>query len=256
MIPVQLAGLAFAFAAAFYLGLREERRLALAAPSSVAHGVSYTGEDPDGLHRPRLFWLNIVLILVVVSAMVSGLAEPALIFMIGTALALAVNYPSPAEQLRRVDAHARAALMMASILFAAGAFTGIMNGTGMLKAMADAATAHIPPGFSSHIPSSLAVLSMPFSLVFDPDSFYFAVMPVIAHAYAGFGGAPVQVAQAALLGQMTTGFPVSPLTPATFLVCGLSGIELGAHQKFSIPFLFAASLVMTAVAVAIQLFPL
>jgi CitMHS family citrate-Mg2+:H+ or citrate-Ca2+:H+ symporter len=42
---------------------------------------------------------------------------------------------------------------------------------------------------------------------------------------------------------------VSPLTPATFLLVGLSGVELGAHQRFSIPLLWATSLVMVAAAV-------
>ena len=56
------------------------------------------------------------------------------------------------------------------------------------------------------------------------------------------GVPPIQVGQAALLGQMTTGFPVSPLTPATFLLVGLTGIELGEHQRFTAPYLFAASL--------------
>ena len=77
----------------------------------------------------------------------------------------------------------------------------------------------------------------------------FSSLPVIAEVAGHYGVAPVKVAQAALLGQMTTGFPVSPLTPATFLVAGLSGIELGAHQRFSIPWLFGASLVMTGSAV-------
>ena len=54
---------------------------------------------------------------------------------------------------------------------------------------------------------------------------------------------------------MTTGFPVSPLTPATFLVVGLCGIELADHQKFSIPFLFGASLLMTVVAVVLGVLP-
>jgi len=62
---------------------------------------------------------------------------------------------------------------------------------------------------------------------------------------------PAEVAQAALLGLHTTGFPVSPLTPATYLVVGLAGVELREHQKFSIPYLFAASVVMTAAALAI-----
>jgi len=156
----------------------------------------------------------------------------------------------------RVDAHARAALLMAGVLLAAGAFTGIMNGTGMLKAMAGAAVALVPPGAGSHIPFGLSLIAMPLSMVFDPDSFYFGVLPVVAHTSQSLGGTAVQTAQAALLGQMTTGFPVSPLTPATFLVAGLSGIELGAHQRFSFPLLYAASLVMVAAALVLGVFPL
>jgi CitMHS family citrate-Mg2+:H+ or citrate-Ca2+:H+ symporter len=55
---------------------------------------------------------------------------------------------------------------------------------------------------------------------------------------------------------MTTGFPVSPLTPASFLVAGLSGVELGAHQRFSIPWLYGASLAMTAAALLLGVFAL
>ena len=64
-----------------------------------------------------------------------------------------------------------------------------------------------------------------------------------------------QIGQAAILGQMTTGFPVSPLTPATFLLVGLTGVELGEHQKFSIPYLFGISVVMTMAAVLFRIFP-
>jgi CitMHS family citrate-Mg2+:H+ or citrate-Ca2+:H+ symporter len=86
---------------------------------------------------------------------------------------------------------------------------------------------------------------MPLSLLFDPDSFYLGALPVIAQVGQSLGVPAIHIGQAALLGQMTTGFPVSPLTPATFLVVGLCGIDLASHQRFTAPYLFAASLVMT-----------
>jgi len=97
---------------------------------------------------------------------------------------------------------------------------------------------------------------MPLSFFFDPDSFYFGVLPVLAEMAGRFGVPRLQIAQAALLGQMTTGFPVSPLTPATFLIVGLAGLELREHQKFSTPFLFAASVLMTFICVLTGVFPL
>ena len=54
----------------------------------------------------------------------------------------------------------------------------------------------------------------------------------------------------------TTGFPVSPLTPATFLVAGLAKLDLADHQKYTFGFLFLASIVMTVTCVVIGIFPL
>jgi CitMHS family citrate-Mg2+:H+ or citrate-Ca2+:H+ symporter len=258
LIPVQLVGIVFIFSVAWWLGRREELRLGLVAGSPVQAPQRTISEADKELRRPKNFWINLVLTLVVLGSMVilGDKLAPAIVFMIGTCLALLINYPDVDMQRRRVDAHARAALLMASILLAAGVFTGIMQGTGMLKAMAQTAVQFVPSGAAKFMPIVLGALSMPLSLLFDPDSFYFGVLPVVAEVGSQLGVQKVQMAQAALLGQMTTGFPVSPLTPATFLVVGLAGIELADHQKFSIPFLFGASVVMTVTCVLIGVFPL
>ena len=247
-------------AVAWWLGTREDRRLRLGGPAAPIA----TSADPAGasaaadaaLARPRLIAVNAVLTIAVVGTMIAGLADPVVIFMIGATLALLINYPDAAMQRERIDAHARAALLMAAILFAAGAFTGIMTGSGMIGAMAQAAARRVPDGVGGHLPLLLGVTSMPLSLIFDPDSYYFGILPVIAHVGERFGTAPIAIAQASLLGQMTTGFPVSPLTPATFLVCGLSGVELGAYQRFAIPWLFATTIVMLVAALALRVLPL
>lgn len=256
MIGVQAAGLVFVFAACFWLGLKEEKRLLRAGPQAPGPEVTIENDDKKDLQRPKLFWINLALTIAVLGGMIFSAVPPVVLFMAGTALALLVNYPDAAQQRVRIDAHARAALLMAGVLFAAGVFTGIMTGTGMLKAMAAAAVNAVPPGAGHHIPFGLSLVAMPLSLAFDPDSFYFGVLPILAHTVQSLGGTALQTAQAALIGQMTTGFPVSPLTPATFLVAGLCRLELGAHQRFAFPFLYAASLVMSAAALIFGLFPL
>ena len=257
LIGVQAVGLVYVFAVAYWLGRKEERRLNLSGGAAKAKVLGRVLSDQEAsIRRPRNFWPNLIVTLVLMTGMVCFKIEPVVVFMIGTVIALLINYPHVDQQRARVDAHARTALMMAGILLAAGAFEGIMKESGMLSAMANAAVRHVPSRLAAHIPFTLGLTSMPLSLLFDPDSFYFGVLPVIAEVAKGFGIHPVQVAQAALLGQMTTGFPVSPLTPATFLIVGLAGIELGEHQKFTIPYLFGGSVLMTIASVAFHVFSL
>jgi CitMHS family citrate-Mg2+:H+ or citrate-Ca2+:H+ symporter len=258
LLPALGAGIACVMGIAYFLGKREAARLGLGRGSGRAMAVfkrDLSG-DEKALRRPGRYWLNFLLALMVIVGLVSGLVPPAIPFMVGTVLVLWLNYPDLAEQKRRIDAHAGAALMMASILLAAGVLTGILEGSGMLAAMASAAAEYLPQSLARHAPVALGVLSVPLSLFFDPDSFYFGVLPVVAEVAQGAGVEAAQVARGALLGQTTVGFPVSPLTPSTFLLVGLAQVNLADHQRFTLPWLWATSIVMTAVSVAVGAIPL
>ena len=250
-LPGVLVGLVVVLVMAFFLGRSEKKRLGAVVLAGKEFQQPALTEEEAALVRPKLFWVNVALIiLAIVSLLFSGFA-PAVVFMVFYVIATMINYPNVKESKARVDAHAKSCLMMCSVLFAAGCFTGIMKGTGMITEMATALTMLIPDALGKFFPAIIGVIAMPASLLFDPDSFYYGVLPVLAQTAESFGVAGADVGRAAILGQMTTGFPCSPLTASTFLLVGLSGVDFGEHQKKTIPLAWIVSLVMLVVCIAI-----
>lgn len=251
VVPAFLAGMAVVFALAVHLGRRERARLAVDAATSR----EAAGPDParDAASAPRLgptWYFNAVLTVATLGSLFAGVLPLAVVFMIASAVALVVNYPDPHLQRERLTAHAQAAMMMVTTVFAAGLFTGILKGSGMLAAVSGSLVRVLPDAALRHLPAALGFASMPLSLVFDPDSFYYGLLPVLGGAAQAAGGSAIEVGRAAVLGQMTTGFPVSPLTPSTFLLMGLAQVDLADHQRRTIPYAFAVTAVMTLVALA------
>jgi CitMHS family citrate-Mg2+:H+ or citrate-Ca2+:H+ symporter len=134
------------------------------------------------------------------------------------------------------------------MIFAAGIFSGILTGSGMIDAMANSLVSLIPENHANWLPTLTAITSMPCSMLFTPDAYYFGVAPILGQAAQQFGIDQLEIGRAALLGQMTVGFPLSPLTASTFLLIGLSEVDLGDHQKFTFKWAFGTTIVMTIIA--------
>lgn len=260
LIPAQVAGIMTALLIAWHLGRKETLRLAdttktVETETPPGDGAATTdepiqlSEDEQALRRPRLFWANIGLTVLVLGALVAGLAPPELIFIAAVVIALLVNYPGLKKQTARINAHAEGAMLMASTLMAAGVFLGILDGTGMVESMATSAASIIPSGMAPGLPLLIGALGVPLSLIFGPDAFYFGVLPVLNGVGAEFGVDPGDLARASLVGQETVGFPISPLTGAFYLLVGLAGVDIGKHIRFLLGYAWVISLVMLAVAI-------
>jgi len=243
LIPF-FSGLIFVLIVAFYLGKQEMKIL-------INHeNIEIQKEETNKEKISKtLFLINILIIIMTIGFLISGKVNPTVVFMVAFSIALMINYPNTKKQKEVIDNHAKEALMMASILFAAGAFIGIMQKSEMITAMSNFLVESIPETLGRYLPTITGVLSMPASLLFDPDSFYFGILPILSNTAAQFNIPAYAVGRAVILGQMTTGFPVSPLTGSTFLLIGLTGVELGEHQKKTIPYAFLATIVMLIVAI-------
>ena len=112
-----------------------------------------------------------------------------MVFMIGVVLALVINYPDLNSQRDRIDSHAQASLMMASILLAAGAFTGIMKESGMLAAMAQEPPATCRLEWACTFRWAGAGVDAAEPPV-RSGFFYFGVLPVVAEVANGRAAHP------------------------------------------------------------------
>ncbi|GGY35533.1 citrate transporter [Streptomyces djakartensis] len=257
VLPAMGLGIVWVLVAAWLIGRRERRRLgALTVPGpgtteAVRTTAAAPGDGPGAVRvaehrRLGLTVFNLLLTVVLVVALVLEVMPLPVLFVLGFAVALLVNHPTWEQQQALLDRHAKNVVLVTTMIFAAGVLTGVLTGTRMIDAMAEALVSVIPGSLGGHLPVLVAVTGMPLSLVFTPDAYYFGVLPVLAETAHGFGTDPAEVARAAILGQMTTGFPLSPLTASTFILVGMSGVQLGEHQRFVFRWAFATTLVMTA----------
>ncbi|MDQ1129177.1 CitMHS family transporter [Microbacterium sp. SORGH_AS_0888] len=204
--------------------------------------------------RPRLIWVNLVLTLAVMVLLVLDLFPLAFVFMVGAALALVINFPKLKSQADEIVAHAPSIVGVVSMVLAAGVLVGVLNGTGMVAAMANWVTQVIPDSLGPFMAVITGVLSIPFTFFMSNDAFYFGILPILAESATAYGIQPVEMARASITGQ-----PVhlqSPLVPAILLLVSLAGVNLGDHHKKVLWRAAIVSLVMLAVGVLFGAVPL
>jgi len=249
LLPTIGAGVLGTLAIAWRLGSSEARRLTAGValpPGAVGTPIAF--ERDAAALRPRLLWVNLLLTLAVLACAITHAAPLPLVFMGGFALALVINYPSLADQRARLKAHAENAMPIVLLILAAGLFTGVMTGTGMIDAMAKGAMVVVPEALGPWLGVVTAFLSIPFQFVLSNDAYYFGVVPVIAQTATHYGVAPEVIARASLLGLPVHG--LSPLVAALYLVSSLLGCDVAAMQRFGLKWAALLSLVLIAAAAA------
>ncbi|HWW57540.1 MAG TPA: citrate:proton symporter [Sphingopyxis sp.] len=246
LLPTWAAGIAGTLLIAWHLGRRERGRIAVEGTEVHGAGGPILFDRDETLRRPGLFYFNLALTLAILGAAISGIVPLPLVFMIGLSIALLVNYPKVSQQGERIQAHAENGLPIVLLILAAGSFTGVMQGTGMIDAMADGAVTLIPPELGPHIGVVTAFLAMPLTFVLSNDAFYFGVVPVIAETASHYQVAPEVIARASLLALPIHG--LSPLIAAIYLLAGLIGKDVGEMQRFGLKWAFLLSLILIAAA--------
>ncbi|MGP5868196.1 CitMHS family transporter [Pseudomonas aeruginosa] len=247
LIPTMLVGLVYAFAVAWWLGKSERKRLGWVF--SGARAVSPV-QDREILstHRPKLFWANLILTTALVAAMVTSLGSLPVLMMVALAVALLINYPRLADQKARIAAHSETVLSVVALIFAAGAFTGILTGSGMVEKMSQALLSVVPETTGPYMSLVTALVAVPSTFVMSNDAWYFGILPILGGAAAQYGIDPMHIARASLLGEPV--HALSPLVAALYLVASLVERDVGEVQRYCLGWALGSSVVLILAALA------
>lgn len=194
--------------------------------------------------------------------------------MLGVAVAILVNYKPVKMQKKIINRHADPALMMCSTLMGAAVLLGIlvygfnadgvaaiakpgvvMMKTSVVSNMADLITMILPTTLGHHLPLVISILSVPLTLAFDTDSFFYGMLPLIISIGASFGLNAMPIAIPMLVCRNCATF-ISPMVPATLLGVGVAKVDIKDHIKASFGYVWAFSIICMLFAIVIGLIPL
>lgn len=231
MILPMITAIIWLYILGFIYGRAERRRLGIINLDSRHYDQSIKISQYPEANRAHLRWFNALLTLILIVCLIINLLPMPILFMLALCIALVVNYQQIELQKQLISMHAASALNVVAIIFAAGIFTGILSGTGMVEAMSKTFISVIPTYMGPYFAPITAVISLPLTFLMSNDAFYYGILPILSETAAHYGITPVEMARAAIIGQPV--HLLSPLVPSTYLLCGLATIELDQHQKFT-----------------------
>ena len=243
LMPMQILGLLLALCLALYMGYVEKK---LGAGSLVdLHGESafaHIQDQTNHLKRESKFYINLVLLLGVISLLFFSKLPIYFSFMLGSSLALVVNYKDLSIQNEVVKDAAIASMMMATTLLAAGILIGIFDKTGIMKLMASLILNFIPDSLGVYLPIFIGLLAVPMALIFCTDSYFYGILPIVASVGSAFGIDALSLGIVMIVCRNCAAF-ISPVVPAALLGCGLSGVSIKEHIKTSFFWLWGISII-------------
>ena len=227
----------YAVVVAYFIGKKERKRLGW----DPEHAKSITPEEMESmfdavrdvnpeLKRPKAWWYNLIATAIIMYMLVVGIANSALLFLIGIALALIVNFGFNFKEQKDMLADAlQDGIPAGAMIIASGFFMGILNGSGMGSSIATSLGALVPQGMGNLLPIFTAILGIPGLIFLSSDGYYFGILPVLAQLASNYGVTATAMGVGAMIPLAT--YYATPLIAWIFILCERCEVEYVDYSK-------------------------
>lgn len=211
-------------------------------------GAGQAGRD-DGLARPKRFWFNLCLFLVVIAMLALNKMPSFMIFMIASFITILADYPNPKDHQKLLGEAGKRFNNTLMMLVGISTFIGVFQGTGMVDALATFVVGSVPVFLTRYIHIVLAAV-MVLVIRFMPNKIYNSMYPVLLSIGSKFGLSGPDVL-APFVCNMTLATGSSPFTAATHVGVGLLELDVDDYCKKAVPVQSICNILVILIAIAV-----
>lgn len=211
MLPVQIVFFILLLVIAYLVGLHvQKKQHIVVGKTSKEERIALAAEvkDDKELARPKLFWINVALTLIIIVCMVAFPTFPQYyLFAVGIVIAFMINYPDQKLQNKLWKKYAKSMVPVMPTILLSGVVVGVMTKSGMMKSMVNVLLRILPKSVGPYVYIIIALIS-PLMFLFTNDTWYFVLMPIVMSLEAAYN-VPGMVVIATLF--MNMGALLSPV---------------------------------------------
>lgn len=210
-------------------------------------GGLFTGQSENEMKRPKLFWINLMVFVLAITALVMDVMEAYLVFMFAGIVTLLINYPEPKDYQKLWQRAGRTFFNTIFMLIGISFFIGVFQQTGMVEAFATFLVSIFPTVLTRYLHILLAAI-MIIVIRFMPNKIYNSTYPALISVGQKFGLAGTDVI-APFVTNMTLATGSSPFTPTTSIGTGILEIDTTEYCNYSMKIQTVTNLMILLVAI-------
>lgn len=237
LVWVFVFGYFFGFLTTQILGTFEIRRINAGKNDYLLEGVENVSQAKERQlteRQKKMRPVNLILILVLISAFLLGWVNYLPAAFILTAVLLLLNYPTSAEMGKIFTKCAPMVMGLMASFVAVGVFQQMFKGTGMMGAITQLLIDIVPAGLMKY-------LGYIFACIYTPGDFFLCntlatgMMPIIANTIVSAGVCSMNAAHALMMTCANCGVLCCISSAFQYLLLDMTGVDLKEHVKQTLP---------------------
>lgn len=212
-----------------YFGIKHKKRVGTF--QAVKDNVEEAEKKENPNLRPKLFWVNLIIFVIVLVALGIFGIKPYFVFIFATVVTAMINYRDNfGEIFNKVGPMYTNILIM---LLAINVYQAVFNNTGMVEALSDGLMQVCPQFLLRYIHIIMLLLSVLIIYVV-PFQIFNALYPVFISIGAGFG-IPAVAIIAPFVCNLSLATSSTPTNSSTYTGCALTETEVQHFCKKAVP---------------------